>query len=64
MMKINTSSVASPVSNACIDSIDGGVCGHDETDVAVISYLLQATDDDYHVVRVLSDDTNIFVLLV
>ena len=64
MTIINTTSVASPVFNACsisgtVDSTDGGVFGQDETDIAIISYLLQATDDGYHVVSVRSDDTNI-----
>ena len=47
-----------------VDSIDAGVFGHDEADITIISYTLQAADDGRHVVRVLSDDTDIFVLLV
>ena len=48
-----------------VDSIDdGGVFGHDEADITIISYMLQAADDGRHVVRVVSDDTDIFVLLV
>ena len=47
-----------------VDSIDDGVFGHDEADITIISYMLQAADDGCHVVRVLSDDTDIFVLLV
>ena len=47
-----------------IDSIHDGVFGHDEADITIISYTLQAADDGCHVVRVLSDDTDIFVLLV
>ena len=47
-----------------VDSIDDGVFGQDEADITIISYMLQAADDGCHVVRVLSDDTDIFVLLV
>ena len=47
-----------------VDSIDDGVFGHDEADITIISYMLQAADDGRHVVRVISDDTDIFVLLV
>ena len=39
-----------------VDSIDDGVFGHDEADITIISYMLQAADDGCHVVRVLSDD--------
>ena len=44
-----------------VDSIDDGVFGHDEADITIISYMLQAADDGCHVVRVLSDDPDIFV---
>ena len=47
-----------------VDSIDGGVFDHDEADITIISSMLQAADDGCHVVRVPSDDTEIFVLLV
>ena len=47
-----------------VDSIDDGVFGHDEADITIISYMLQAANDGRHVVRVISDDTDIFVLLV
>ena len=47
-----------------IDSIYVGVFGHDEADIALISSMLQAADDGCHVVRVLSDDTDISVLFV
>ena len=46
------------------DSIDDDVFGHDEADITIISYMLQSADDGCHVVKVLSDDTDIFVLLV
>ena len=47
-----------------VDSIDDGVFGHDEADITIISYILQAADDGCHAVRVFSDDTDIFVLRV
>ena len=47
-----------------VDRIDDGVFGHDEADITIISYMLQAADDGCRVVRVLSDDTDIFVLFV
>ena len=47
-----------------VDSIYDGVFGHDEADITIIIYMLQAANDGCHVVRVLSDDTDIFVLLV
>lgn len=37
---------------------------HDEADITIIGYLFQAMDDGHHVVRVLSDDSDIFMLLV
>ena len=42
-----------------VDRIDDGVFGHDEADITIISYMLQAADGGCHVVRVLSDDTDI-----
>ena len=47
-----------------VDSIHDGVFVHDEADITIISYMLQSADDGCHVVRVLSDDMDIFVLLV
>ena len=47
-----------------VDSIADGVFGHDEADITIISYMLQAADDGCHVVGVLRDDTDIFALLV
>ena len=47
-----------------VDSIDDGVFGHDEADITIISYMLQAANDGCHVVRVLIDGTDIFVLPV
>ncbi len=37
---------------------------HDEADITIISYVLQAAESGKAVIRVLSDDTDVFVLLV
>ena len=38
--------------------------GHDEADITMISYLLQECDFNRQVIRILSDDTDVFVLLL
>ena len=43
---------------------DTGVFGHEEADVTIISYVLQAVGEGKNVVRVLCDDTDVFVLFV
>ncbi len=50
--------------NVIIDSRDDGVFNHDEADITMVSYILKAASDGKRVIRVLSDDTDIFVLLV
>ena len=47
-----------------IDTQYTGVFGHEEADVTIISYVLQAVGEGNNVVRVLCDDTDVFVLLV
>ena len=47
-----------------VQSRDDDVFLHDEADVTIISYLIQAADDGRQVVRILTDDSDIFVLLV
>ena len=47
-----------------IDTRNPGVFGHGEADVTIISYVLQVVGDGKNVVRVLCDDTDVFVLLV
>ena len=37
---------------------------HDEADITMISYLLMAAEFGTRVIRILSDDTDVFVLLV
>ena len=41
-----------------------GMFKHDEADITMISYLLMAAESGTQVVRILSDDTDVFVLLV
>ena len=48
----------------CIDSRHNGGFKHDETDVTLIAYLLQAAESGKAVIQILSDDTDVFVLLV
>lgn len=47
-----------------METRDDGVFGHDEADVTMISYVLEAASSSQGVIRVLSDDTDVFVLLV
>ena len=47
-----------------IDTQDTGVFGHEEVDVTIISYVLQAVGEGKNVVRVLCDDTDVFMVLV
>ena len=47
-----------------VDSRDDGVFLHVEADVTIISCLFQAAVDGRQVVRILTDDSDIFVLLV
>ena len=47
-----------------IDTQDTGAFGHEEADVTIISYVLQAVGEGNNVVRVFCDDTDVFVLLV
>ena len=47
-----------------IDTQDTGVFRHEEADVTIISYVLQAVGSGNNVVRILCDDSDVFVLLV
>ena len=47
-----------------IDTQDTGAFGHEEADVTIISYVLQAVGEGKNVVRVFCDDTDVFVVLV
>ena len=37
---------------------------HDEADITIIGYILEAVKYGKNIVRVLSDDTDVFVLLI
>lgn len=50
--------------NITLDSQDEGLFHHEEADVTMVSYVLEAAKKGHRVVRVLSDDTDVFVLLV
>ena len=47
-----------------VESRSDGVFAHDEADITMISYLLMAAESGTRVIRILSDDTDVFVLLV
>ena len=47
-----------------IDIRYNGGFKHDEADVTLIAYLLQAAESGKSVIRILTDDTDVFVLLV
>ena len=50
--------------HATMETLDDGIFAHDEADVTMISYVLQAASQGQNVIRVLNDDTDVFVLLV
>ena len=50
--------------NVTMDSRDDGVFTHDDADVTMIVYMLQAAEFGKNVIRILSDDTDVFVMLV
>ena len=47
-----------------VDSQNDGLYEHEEADVTILSYVLQAAIDGHKVIRILGDDTDIFVSLV
>ena len=47
-----------------VESASKGVFNHDEADITMMSYLLKTAQCDTDVIRILSDDTDVFVLLV
>ena len=47
-----------------VESATDGLFNHDEADITMISYLLMTAQCDTQVIRILSDDTNVFALLV
>lgn len=50
--------------NVSMETRDDGVFGHDEADVTMVSYVLEAANCRKGVIRILSDDTDVFILLV
>ena len=50
--------------NITIETADDGIYRHDEEDITMICYVLEASSSGEDVIRVLSDDTDVFVLLV
>ena len=47
-----------------METPDDGTFSHDEADVTMISYVFEAASRGKRVIRVLSDDTDVFLLLV
>ena len=47
-----------------VESCIHGAFNHDEADITMISHLLMAAESGAKVIRILSDDTDVFVLLV
>ena len=47
-----------------METKDDGAFSHDEADITIISYIHAAANDGKNAIRVLSDDTDVFVLLV
>jgi len=47
-----------------VESPSDGVFNHDEADITMMSDLLKAAESDTRVIRFLSDDTDVFVMLV
>ena len=68
--KNNKQSLASVLStfsvgeNVIMETKDDGAFSHDEADVTMVSYVTQVANYGKNVIRVLSDDTDVFVLLV
>ena len=50
--------------NVIMDTADDGTFCHDEADVTMISFVLEEAKPGQSVIRVLSDDTDVFILLV
>ena len=50
--------------NLTMDTLDDDMFSNDEADITMISYVIEAANSGKTVIRVLSDDTDVFVLLV
>ena len=49
--------------NITLEGQDDGVFSHDDADVTMITYLLQAAEHN-QVIRILSDDTDVLIILI
>ena len=49
--------------NAMMETRDDGAFSHDEADITMVSYVLQAANNGNNVISVVSDDTDVFVLV-
>ena len=47
-----------------VESCTNGGFNHDEADITMISYVLMAAESNMQVIRILSDDADVFILLV
>ena len=47
-----------------MDTADDGTFCHDEADVTMISFVIEEAKSGQSVIHVLSDDTDVFILLV
>ena len=66
-LKLELSRIFSTLEMDAVMSIDSRYNGgfeHDEADVTMIAYLLQAAEGGKSVIRILTDDKDVFVLLV
>ena len=50
--------------NVTVESHSDGIFKHDEADITMISHFLLAADSGTKCIRILSDDTDVFVLLI
>jgi len=50
--------------NAMMETRDGGAFSHDEANITTMFYVIYTTNYGKDVMRVVSDDTKMFVLLV
>ena len=50
--------------NITVETNEDGAFGHDEADVTMISYVLEAVSCGKNLIQVLSDDTDVFALLI
>ena len=49
--------------NPTVEKVDDCNCIHNEADVTMVSFVLEAAKSGQHVICILSDDTDVFALL-